>query len=52
MFPDPKVLIRYIATMTIAVVVLGTFLRLATRCDVEVLRSLDLHKIMVCATMY
>jgi hypothetical protein len=46
-----KDLIRYVVVMTIAVVALGTFLRLATRCEPSVLRSLVVHDILACALL-
>jgi hypothetical protein len=54
MLPElkPKDLIRYLITMTIFVIVVGTSIRLATRCELGVLRSLNLKKIVTCATLY
>jgi hypothetical protein len=49
MIPELRHLARYLAVMTILVAALGTFLRLATRCELSVLRSLSLQRIIACA---
>ena len=51
MIPEFRHLTRYLAVMTILVVAFGTFLRLATRCEVSVLRSLKLHDVVSCAML-
>jgi hypothetical protein len=51
MMPELKNLTRYLIVMTLLVAALGTFLRLATRCDPSVLRSLRLGRIVHCAML-
>ena len=51
MIPELRNLTRYLAVMTLLIVALGTFLRLATRCELSVLRSLKLHDIVSCAML-
>jgi hypothetical protein len=51
MIPELKPLVRYLAVMTIVMVALGTFLRLATRCEQRTLLSLNLAKIVSCAKL-
>ena len=46
-----KRLTRYLIVMTILVGGLGMILRLATRCELEVLRSLNLANIRSCAML-
>jgi hypothetical protein len=51
MIPELKHLARYLVVMTLLVAALGTFLRLATRCDPSVLRSLNIGRIVQCAML-
>jgi hypothetical protein len=51
MIPELRHLTRYLAVMTLLIVAFGTFLRLATRCELSVLRSLKLHAIVSCAML-
>ena len=51
MIPELRPLVRYLALMTILMVALGTFVRLATRCEQSTLLSLNLAKIISCAKL-
>jgi hypothetical protein len=51
MIPELRHLTRYLAVMAILIVALGTFLRLATRCELSTLRSLKLARIVSCAML-
>ena len=51
MIPELRHLTRYLAVMAIVVVAFGTFLRLATRCELSALRSLNLASIVSCAML-
>ena len=48
---SPTRLTRYLIAMTISVGGLGMLLRLATRCEPDVLRSLNLGHIVSCAML-
>jgi hypothetical protein len=48
---SPKRLTRYLIVMTILVVGLGMFLRLATRCERDVLLSLNFRNVVSCAML-
>ena len=51
MIPELKHLTRYLVVMTLLVVAVGTFVRLTTRCDASVLRSLKIGRIVHCAML-
>ena len=51
MIPELKHLTRYLVVMTLLVAAVGTFVRLATRCDPSVLRSLKNGRIVHCAML-
>jgi hypothetical protein len=52
MFINPKHMIRYLAVMTLVIVALGIFLRVETRCERSVVRSLNVRNIISCASLY
>jgi hypothetical protein len=51
MIPELRHLTRYLAVMTLLIVAFGTFLRLATRCELSILRSFKLNDIISCAML-